>query len=139
MKHRVLRCLSSVMICMALVSCSSAPSDTAPAVAGYNYRSFPVRALRGELIVVAAPEVRVNGKPSRLSPGSRIRNETNMIVMASTLTNQRVVVNYTFDLTGQIQDIWILSSNERSLTWPRTVEESQRWAYDQNRGAWTPR
>ncbi len=105
----------------------------------YNHRSFPQRSLRGELIVTAAPEVRVNGKTTRLSAGSKIRNEGNMIVMATTVTNQRLVVNYTFDLAGQIQDVWILSANERSLAWPRTPEEAQRWAFDPNRQAWVPR
>jgi hypothetical protein len=43
------------------------------------------------------------------------------------------------DLTGQVQDVWILGPNERNLAWPRTVEEAQRWEFDTGRQAWTPR
>jgi hypothetical protein len=105
----------------------------------YNARSLPQRSLRGELVVTAAPEVRVNGKAARLSAGSKIRNEGNMIVMATTLTNQRLIVNYTLDIAGQVQDVWILGANERAQAWPRTAEEAQRWEFDPNRQAWNPR
>jgi hypothetical protein len=128
-------------VCMAACSTTTSGSSagTPAAQAPYNYRSLPQRSLRGELVVVAAPEVRVNGKSTRLSAGSRIRNEGNMIVMATTLTNQRFVVNYTLDFAGQVQDVWILSPNERNLAWPRTAEEAQRWEFDTGRQAWTPR
>jgi hypothetical protein len=144
--RRASRCLFSIPLVLAalcIAACSttsSGPSGGTPAAqAPYNYRSLPQRSLRGELVVIAAPEVRVNGKTTRLSAGSRIRNEGNMIVMATTLTNQRLVVNYTMDLTGQVQDVWILGPNERNLAWPRTVEEAQRWEFDTGRQAWTPR
>jgi hypothetical protein len=129
-------------VCIAACSTTSSSGSSAgttAAQAPYNYRSLPQRSLRGELVVVAAPEVRVNGKTTRLSAGSRIRNEGNMIVMATTLTNQRLIVNYTMDLTGQVQDVWILGPNERNLAWPRTAEEAQRWEFDTGRQAWTPR
>ncbi len=149
--RRASRCLSPAPLvavafgfALAVAGCSTsttsgAPANTTAPQAPYNYRSLPQKSLRGELVVVVAPEVRINGKPSRLSAGSRVRNESNMIVMATTLTNQRLVVNYTQDLTGQVQDVWILSPGERSLAWPRTAEEAQRWQFDSGRQAWTPR
>jgi hypothetical protein len=133
-------------LALTVTACTTTTTTTAGTSAGetgsqtpYNYRSLPQKSLRGELVVVASPEVRVNGKASRLSAGSRIRNVSNMIVMATTLTNQRLVVNYTQDLTGQVQDVWILSPAERSLAWPRTTEEAQRWQFDSGRQTWTPR
>ena len=150
MRRAPRRLLSTSLVAIAALcaaGCSTTSSSSGGSAAGtssaapapYNYRSLPQRSLRGDLVVIAAPEVQVNGKPTRLSAGSRIRNEGNMIVMPTTLTNQRLVVNYTMDLAGQVQDVWILSPAERSLSWPRTAEEAQRWVFDTTRQAWTPR
>ena len=101
-------------------------------------RVFENNALRGELVVTAPPEALLNGKPVRLSPGVRIRNQQNMIQLSGSLLEQRVLVNYRLDGLGQVRDVWLLTEEEaRRQPWPRTLEESQRWQFDPTLQRWT--
>jgi hypothetical protein len=101
-------------------------------------RIFENNALRGELVVKVPPEALLNGKPARLAPGARIRNQQNLIQLSGTLIDQRVVVNYTLDGMGLVRDVWILSEEEaRRLPWPRTIEESRAWQFDPTLQRWT--
>ena len=101
-------------------------------------RVFENNALRGELLVTAPPESLLNGKPVRLSPGARIRNQQNMIQLSGSLLQQKMLVNYTLDGMGQVRDVWVLTEEEaRRLPWPRTPEESQRWSFDPTLQRWT--
>jgi hypothetical protein len=101
-------------------------------------RIFENNALRGELVVKAPPEALLNGKPVRLSPGVRIRNQQNLIQLSGSLLEQRLVVNYTLDGMGQLREVWLLTDEEaRRLPWPRTQEESQRWSFDPTLQRWT--
>ena len=43
--------------------------------AAHAQRIFQTNALRGELVLKAPPEALLNGKPARLAPGARIRNQ----------------------------------------------------------------
>ena len=56
----------------------------APAAA--QTRSFPPDALRGTLVVAEDGQIVLNGRAGLLSPGSRVRNEPNMIVLPAALT-----------------------------------------------------
>jgi hypothetical protein len=101
-------------------------------------RVFENNALRGELVLKAPPEALLNGKPVRLSPGVRIRNQQNLIQLSGSLLEQRLVVNYTLDGMGQVREVWLLTDEEaRRQPWPRTVEESQRWVFDPTLQRWT--
>jgi hypothetical protein len=75
-------------------------------------RYFPVGALRGKLMVVNAPEIRLDGQEDRFGPGVRIRSAQNMLVMASTLIGQNLLVNYTRDAAGLVREVWILTPDE---------------------------
>lgn len=75
-------------------------------------RNFPTNALRGKLVVQQPPEVLLDGKTDRLSPGSRIRGTNNMLVMSGALVGQSLVVNYVRENTGLIHEVWILTSAE---------------------------
>jgi hypothetical protein len=101
-------------------------------------RVFENNALRGELVVKAPPEALLNGKPARLAPGVRIRNQQNLIQLSGTLIDQRMVVNYTLDGMGLVRDVWVLTEEEaRRLPWPRTIEESRAWQFDPTLQRWT--
>jgi hypothetical protein len=101
-------------------------------------RLFENNALRGELVVTAPPEALLNGKPVRLSPGVRIRNQQNLIQTSGTLIEQKLIVHYTLDGVGQLREVWLLTDEEaRRLPWPRTPEESQRWQFDPTLQRWT--
>ncbi|WP_332742039.1 hypothetical protein [Hydrogenophaga sp.] len=75
-------------------------------------RDFPAKALRGTLVVVQPPNVTMDDRATRLSPGARIHNTNNTLVLSSSLLNQKLVVNYTVDLRDQIQNVWILTEAE---------------------------
>ena len=75
-------------------------------------RQFPAAALRGTLEVTAPPEVLINGQPARLSPGARIKNTNNALVMSASLVGNRLVVNYLRDPQGLVHEVWLLSPTE---------------------------
>jgi hypothetical protein len=100
-------------------------------------RLFPADALRGEFVVVQPPDVQLNGKPARLSPGARIRNEQNMVQLSGTLVGQKRVVNYTVDPLGQLRDVWLLTATEAARQpWPKTQKEAQAWVFDPTHQTW---
>jgi hypothetical protein len=101
-------------------------------------RTFENTALRGELVVTAPPQALLNGKPVRLAPGVRIRNQQNMIQLSGSLLEQKLLVHYTLDGMGLVRDVWILTDEEaQRRPWPRSVEESQRWSFDPTLQRWT--
>ncbi len=75
-------------------------------------RPFPANAKRGQLIVTNPPEVLINGKAARLSPGARIKGVNNLLVLSGTLVGKSVLVNYRQDAQGLIHEAWILSPEE---------------------------
>jgi hypothetical protein len=83
-----------------------------PAAAQAQNRPFPTQALRGTLVVVQPPEIRLNGQPARLSPGARIRSTNNMLVLSGSLVNQTLTVNYLLEPHGLVHEVWILTPAE---------------------------
>ncbi len=79
-------------------------------------RPFPPTAKRGTLQVVSPPEVLLNGKSARLSPGARIRGTNNLLVMSASLVGDSLPVNYVLDPHGLLHDVWILNATEAQLT-----------------------
>jgi hypothetical protein len=127
MIHRALALLTA--LCLGAVAL--------PATA-QSQRNFPADALRGALVVGDTPEITLNGQPARLAPGARIRGQNNMLAMSGSLAGQRLLVNYTFDMNGQVRDVWILTPAEASRKpWPSTPEEAARWEFDATTQVWT--
>ena len=75
-------------------------------------RPFPANAKRGTLEVTYPPEVLLNGKSARLSPGARIRGTNNMLVLSGSLAGQSLPVNYVLDPQGLVHEVWILNATE---------------------------
>lgn len=102
-------------------------------------RAFPQGTLRGSMTFGDYPEVRLNGRAMQLSPGSRVRNQDNMIVMAASLGGSRLLVHYTLGVLGdQVGDVWILRPEEAAIKpWPGTLEEAQTWTFDAETMRWT--
>lgn len=92
-----------------------AQTDGAPVV-----REFPKAALRGEMIVLAPPEISMDGKPDRLAPGARLRDSANLLVLTGQVINQKLTVNYLRDNMGLVQQVWILSEAEAELKRPNS-------------------
>ena len=127
--------------CVAMaVSLAVMGLSLAGAVSAQTSRPFPAHALRGALVVVQPPDVQLNGRPARLSPGSRIRGADNMVQMSGTLVGYQWLVHYTLDPTGLVQDVWILTPDEAARRpWPTTPAEAQAWLFNPAAQAWTKR
>ena len=124
----MLRC---ALIAATLVVCASAAVAQAP-------RNFPATALRGEIVVTAPPELLLNKRPARLAPGARIRTVDNMLVLSGAALNQRLVVNYTLDLQGQLLEVWILNPAELARQpWPSTPQEAASWRFNADTQVWS--
>ncbi len=110
----------------------------APAAA-QNARAFPQNTLRGALVFGADRQLTLNGRATSLTPGARVRNQQNMIVLPDTLVGAKWLVNYTLDMGGeQVRDVWILTPDEAAIApWPRTLDEAQTWSYDATTMTWT--
>jgi len=110
----------------------------APAAAQQFQRTFPQNALRGSFVIVAPPDILLNGLAARLAPGSRIRTQQNMIQMSGTLVGLKLLVNYTIDTSGLVKDVWILTPEEAARRpWPTTTAEAQAWLFDWQTQTWT--
>lgn len=81
-------------------------------------RPFPVVAKRGVMSPSTYPAIIMNGAPRNLPPGARIWNINNMIDMPGSISGGQYVVNYTEDLQGDIDRIWILTVDEASRPAP---------------------
>lgn len=109
------------------------------AASAQSTRAFPQNTLRGGMTFGDYPNVRLNGRIVQLSPGSRVRNQDNMIVMAASLGGSRLLVHYTLGVLGdQVGDVWILRPEEAAIKpWPGTLEEAQTWTFDAETMRWT--
>ncbi|MDB5742690.1 MAG: hypothetical protein JWR68_1005 [Polaromonas sp.] len=109
-----------------LVLAATAPLASLPARAQPSaefkpaVRQFPAAALRGEIVVQTPPGILLDGKADRLSPGARIRDANNLLVMSGALANQKVVVNYLRESGGNVHEVWILNSEEVKQKRPNT-------------------
>lgn len=92
----------------------------APALAQQlTIRPFPPTALRGTLQVTHPPELLLDGKAERLSPGARIHGTNNMLVMSGAIVGKTVLVNYVREPHGLIHEVWILNEAEAQLSPPK--------------------
>ena len=108
--------LLAVLTASALLGACAKDSTSATSAV----RQFPAAALRGEMVVTAPPAITLDGKPDRLSPGSRIRDANNLLVLSGALVNQKVVVNYLRENAGNVHEVWILNPAEARLKRPNT-------------------
>ena len=123
----MLRCASTLLLACALAL---------PAAAQMQ-RNFNAKALRGTVVFGTPPEITLNGKPARLAPGARIRDENNMLHLPATLAGKKFTVNYTTELEGMLLDVWILSRTEMELKATATTEkEAQTWMFNVDTQTW---
>ena len=75
-------------------------------------RAFPENARRGILKITTPPYALVDGQTTKLSPGARIRDMNNRIVLSAQLVGRELRVNYTREASGLLHDVWILTDAE---------------------------
>ncbi len=63
-------------------------------------------------VTATPPDITIDGKPDRLSPGARIRDTQNLLVLSGALAGQTVPVVYRRDAAGLVHEAWILTPEE---------------------------
>jgi len=75
-------------------------------------REAPKDVVPGRLVVTAPPQIALDGKPDRLSPGSRIRDLNNMLVLSAGVVGKDLPVVYRRDAAGLVHEVWLLTEDE---------------------------
>ena len=83
-----------------------------PAIAQGFVREVPTDVVWARMTVTAPPQVTLDGKPDRLSPGARIRGINNLVQMSGALVGQALPVVYRRDAAGLVHDVWVLTPEE---------------------------
>ncbi len=94
-------------------------------------RPFPPTAKRATLHVTYPPDILLNGKNARLSPGARIRGTNNLLVLSASLAGQSVPVNYVLDGQGLVHEVWLLNTTEARQS-KNSVELPPNYVTDAN-------
>ena len=58
------------------------------------------------------PIIQVDGKADRLSPGARIRDLNNRLVLSGGMAGQSQYMVYKRDAAGLVHDVWLLNEEE---------------------------
>jgi hypothetical protein len=75
-------------------------------------REAPKDVVLGRLVVTAPPQITLDGKPDRLSPGSRIRDLNNMLLLSGGIVGKDLPVVYRRDAAGLVHEAWLLTDEE---------------------------
>jgi hypothetical protein len=75
-------------------------------------REAPKDVRPARMAVVAPPVITLDGKADRLSPGARIRNVQNLVVLSGSLAGTTVPVVYRRDGAGLVHEVWMLTEDE---------------------------
>ena len=118
MNRCLFRPLLSVSTALTVGVLALAATSSFNAAEAQSRRTFNDRAERGTIEFVSPPYVRLNGKDAQLSPGSRVYNADNRIVMANNVKGGKFIVRYLTDNMGQLGDVWILSQQEINTSSP---------------------
>ena len=85
-------------------------------VAAQVVRTFPEAAVRGKIAFKSPPQIELDGKADRLSPGARVRDERGMLAMTGALEGKEFVVNFRREAaTGMVHEVWILTAEEQKV------------------------
>ena len=98
---------SASAVSLTTTTADAQTNDVKPSV-----REFPKAALRGQMMVQNHPLLTINGRAERLTPGARIFDQQNRLVLSGQLVGQNLLVNYVRDGGGQIHQVWVLNSEE---------------------------
>ena len=94
------------------LACFAAILVLAGATQALAERNFPERAKRGDVKAYDYPSMKIGDKVYRLSPGCRIFNRQNLIVMPASLQGGTGPVMYMLDINGDLSRIWLLTGEE---------------------------
>ncbi|MGB7989440.1 MAG: hypothetical protein WCF44_08585 [Candidatus Methylophosphatis roskildensis] len=92
-------------------------SPQTPSATAGLLRMIPVDAPKAEMYPPHGGLVLLDGTTMPMAVGARIRDESNRIVMPTTLTEKHMV-RFKIDPAGQVSQVWILTPEERELPAP---------------------
>lgn len=75
-------------------------------------REVPQDVVLGQMKVVAPPVIQMDGNADRFSPGVRIRDAHNLLVLSGSLAGSTVPVVYKRDVSGLVHEVWLLTGDE---------------------------
>jgi hypothetical protein len=108
----------------------------APVLAQSASRPFPPEAWRGQLQIAQPPLVSMDDRPVMLSPGARILDTSNRVVLSASLVGRTHTVNYLLNPQGQITQVWLLTEAEaREKRRTMGVERNYRFASQEEAAA----
>jgi hypothetical protein len=72
------------------------------------------RDVKPGIIAVSAtpPIITVDGRQERLSPGARVRDRNNMLVLSGALAGLTLYTVYRRDAAGLVHEVWLLDEKE---------------------------
>lgn len=72
------------------------------------------RDVKPAIIAVSAtpPIIAVNGVADRFSPGARIRDRNNMLMLTGQLAGKTLYTVYRRDASGMVHEVWLLNQEE---------------------------
>ena len=89
-------------------------------------RQFPPAAQFGTLTLKSLTEATVGDAPLQVSPGLRIFNPQNLMVLGNTILGTPYKVAYRLDTAGFLQEVWILTPSEIE---ERSEKFSSGWTF----------
>ena len=108
--------LQSINTPVAAIFCTISGLLFSQTSAAQVVRTFPEAAVRGKIAFKSPPQIELDGKADRLSPGARIRDERGMLAMSGTLQGKEFVVNFKREAsTGMVHEVWILTAEEQKV------------------------
>ena len=88
--------LAATAVCAQTVV-REAPKDVKPAIMAVS---------------ATPPLITLDGQPDRLSPGARVRDRNNMLVLSGQLAGKTLYTVYRRDGAGLVHEVWLLSEEE---------------------------
>ena len=84
------------------------------------------------------PAVAISQDNSLWNPREQFAESCPLLLEFVAQAGQRLQVNYTLDLNGQILDVWILTPQERDRKpWPENIEQARKWVFNADAQAWS--
>ena len=101
------RWMTSAFAALSIVAASTASAQIE------SIRSAP-KDVKPAIIAVSAtpPIIQVDGKDDRFSPGVRIRDRENRLVLTGGLAGKSVYTIYKRDAAGLVHEVWLLNEQE---------------------------
>jgi hypothetical protein len=84
-------------------------------------RALPEKVEMGRLSIQVFPDALVDGRPVRLGPGTRIFNESNIVITPGSLSGEKRVA-YLRGAMNEIVQVWILTPAEQKALADRIAQ-----------------